>query len=115
MQYQNHWELEQKKAKNTEVPKFDKSDWAKPMENIVLHLKLVRGVRGTLLAYFVWCHIKVAHISSGYDAYLNLDKEMITAPIVNSKLNLKLNQELLDMVYLDYQDDMFKIDNALVY
>ena len=64
------------------------------MENTVLHLKLIRVMRGTTLAYLVWCHIKVACISHGYGTYLNLDKDMITnAPIVNSKTNLKLNQK----------------------
>ena len=86
------------------------------MENIVLHLKHVRGVRVVLLAYVVQHHIMVAHISPGYGAYLNLGKEMIViAPFVDGKLNLKLNQESLDRVYLDYKCDTFKIDNALVY
>ena len=74
------------------------------MENIVLHLKLVRGLRGVLLAYVVWCHIKLAHISIGYDAYPNLDEELITrAPIVDAKLNLKMIQDSLDRVNLSYQ------------
>ena len=56
------------------------------MENIVLYPKLVRKVRGAPLAYVVWCYIKMMHISPGYDAYLNLDKEMIArAPIVDEK------------------------------
>ena len=37
------------------------------------------------------------------------------APIVDSKSNLKMNQEALNKVYLHYQCDTFKIDNALVY
>ena len=49
------------------------------MENIVLHLKFVIVVRGALLAYVVWCHVKVANISPGYDANLNLDKQMIAS------------------------------------
>ena len=82
----------------------------------MLHRKLIRGVRGTPLAYVVWCHVKVAHISSGHSAYMNLDEEMITrAPIVNSKTNLKLNQESLDRIYLNHQCCTFKTDNALVY
>ena len=32
------------------------------MENIVLHLKLMRGVRGALLAYMAGHYVKVAHI-----------------------------------------------------
>ena len=64
------------------------------MENIVLHLKLVRGMRGALLSYVVKHHIKVAHMSSGCSAYLNLDKEMKTrAPIVNARTNRQLSQE----------------------
>ena len=87
----------------------------KNMENIVLHLKLVRGMRGTPLAYAVWCHIKVTHILPGYHAYLNLEGEMITrAPIVNSRSNLKLSQKTLESAYLDHQCDT-NIDNALVY
>ena len=81
------------------------------MENMVLHLKLVRGMRGTPLAYVAWCHIKVAHISSGYGAYLNLDKEMIAgAHIINTKSNLKMTQKTLDRTYLSHQVDIFKID-----
>ena len=85
------------------------------MENIVLHLMLIRGVREAPLVYVVWCHIKVVHISPEYKAHLNLDKEMIArAHIVNGKSNLKFNQKSLDRVY-HYQCDTFKIDNALVY
>ena len=41
---------------------------------------------------------------------------MITrAPIIDSKMNLNLNQETLDRVYHDYQCGTFKIYNALVY
>ena len=86
------------------------------MENIVLHLKLVRGIRGALMAYLVQRHIMVAHITLGYGAYLNLDEEMITrAPIIDSKMNLMFNQEILDRVCLDYLCATFKINNALVY
>ena len=76
------------------------------MENIVLLLKIMRGMRGTLLAYVVQHHIKVAHISPGYGAYLNLDKEMIArAPIVDARSNLKMTQETLDRACLSYQID----------
>ena len=86
------------------------------MDNIVLHLKLVRGMRGIPLAYVVWCHIKVAHISPGYGTYPNLDKEIIARdPIINSRSSLKLSQDSLDRAYLDHQCDTFNIDNALVY
>ena len=41
---------------------------------------------------------------------------MITrAPIVDSKSNFKMTQEILNRAYLSYQVDTFKIDNALVY
>ena len=61
-------------------------------------------------------HVKVAHILPGYDAYLNLDKEMIIrAPIVDSRSNLKLNKETLERAYQDNQCNTFKINNALVY
>ena len=64
----------------------------------------------------VWCHFKVAHISPGYGTYLNLVDEVIArAPIVDGNSTPKLNQESLDIIYLDYQFDTFKIDNALVY
>ena len=33
------------------VPKVDKNHWVKTMENIVLYLKLIRAVRGALLAH----------------------------------------------------------------
>ena len=73
------------------MPKAEKNYWEKTMENIILHLKLARGVRGVTMAYVVWQHIKVANISPRYSDYLNLDEEMIaTAPIVNMKSNLKL-------------------------
>ena len=59
-----------------------------------MYLKLVRGMSGTPLAYVVRCHIKVAHIPPGSDAYLNLDEEMIArASIVDTRLNLRLNQD----------------------
>ena len=73
----HQWELEQKKTEDVEGAKVDKNNWAKTMENIVLHFKLIRGMRGFLLANVVWCHIKVAHISPWYGAYLNLDEKMI--------------------------------------
>ena len=86
------------------------------MENIILHLKLIRGVRGVLLAFVVQCHLKVSHISPGYDAYLNLEEEMIgRTPIVNAKLNFKFSQDCLDRVYFDYQGDTFKIENIFKY
>ena len=60
-------------------------------------------MRGILLAYVVWHHIKVAHIPSGSGAYLNVDKEMIPrAPIVNIRSNLRLNQDALDSVYVNH-------------
>ena len=41
---------------------------------------------------------------------------MITrAPIINTRTNLKLNQESLDRVYLDHQVDTFKVDDDMVY
>ena len=41
---------------------------------------------------------------------------MITrAPIVDSKLNLKMNQKSLNRVYLDHQCDTFRTGNTLVY
>ena len=82
----------------------------------MLHLKLVRGVRGVLSAYVVQHHVKVVHILPGHDSYLNIDEEMITrAPIVDGKLNYKLTQDVLDRAYPDYWCDTFKINNILVY
>ena len=75
------------------------------MENIILHLKLFRGMGGTLLAYVVWCYIKAAHISPGYGAYLNLEEMITRAPIINSRMNVKLSQESLESVYHDHQCD----------
>ena len=58
------------------------------IENIVFYLKLITGVMGVLLAYVVWCNVKVAHILPVYDSYMNLDEKMITRALqVNSKLN----------------------------
>ena len=54
-----------------------------------MHVKLVRGMRGTLLANVVQRHIKVAHISPGSGTYLDLDEEMITrASIIGARSNL---------------------------
>ena len=116
LEYQYQWRLGQKKKKDLKVPNVDNNNWAKTMENIILYLKLIRGLRGVSLAYVVWHHVKVAHILPGYSAYLNVDEEMIArAPIIDSMSNLKLTQEYLDRVYLSYQCNKFKIDNTLVY
>ena len=116
LQYQHQWELEQRKTVEAEAPKVDENNWVKTMEDIVLHLKLVRGLRGTLLAFVIQCHVKVAHISAGYCAYLNLNDEMIArAPIINAKSNRKMTQETLNRAYLSYQVDTFKINNVLVH
>ena len=80
----------------------------------VLHLKLVNGMRGILLAYVVWNHIKVAHILPGYDAYLNLDNEVIAKAPADKRLNFRFSHDCLDRVYFDYKCDTFKISNALV-
>ena len=73
-------------------------------------------MRGTLLAYVAWYHVKVDHISPGSGTYLNLDKEMIPrAPIVDARSHLRLNQDSLDRVYIDHQTDTFKVDNTMVY
>ena len=86
------------------------------MENIVMYLKLVRGIRGALLAYVVEHHIKVAHISPWSSAYLNLDEEIIPrAPSVTASLNLKICQDMLDRAYLNHQTDTWKIENSMVY
>ena len=48
--------------------------------------------------------MNVPHILLRYGAYLNLDKEIITsATIIDAKLNLELNHEALNKVYLGYQ------------
>ena len=86
LQYQQQWELEQKKTDETKAPKVDKNNWAKTMANIVLHLMLMRGMRGVLLAYVVQNHVKVPCIYPGYDAYLNLDKKIIDrVPIIDGR------------------------------
>ena len=86
------------------------------MENIMLHRKLLRGVREVSITYMVYHHIKVAHIPPEHDTYLNLDEKIIArAPIVNGKLNIKLTQDILNRAYSDHQCGTFKIDNPLVY
>ena len=85
------------------------------MKNIVLHLKLMRGMTRIPLAYVVRHHVKVAHILPGYGDYLDLDDMINRAPIVNSKSNLRLTQETLDRAHLSHQVDTFKINNAMVY
>ena len=67
------------------------------MGNIVMYLKLVRGMRGTPLAYVVWYYVKLAHISPVFGAYLNFDEEIIArALIVNVRSNLRLSHDSLD-------------------
>ena len=86
------------------------------MENIEISHKLMRGMRGTPLAYVIWHHIKLAHIAPGSGANLNLDEEMIVrALIVDTRSNIRLNQNSLDRVYGDHQTETFKVDNMMVY
>ena len=86
------------------------------MENIVLNLNLMRCMKGTLLAYVIWCHIKVAQILPGYDAYLTLDEEMITrAPIINARSNLKITHKILNKTYHSSQVDKCMINKDLVF
>ena len=88
----------------------------KPMEAIMLHLKLVRGVWGVLLAHVVRQHVKVKHILHGHDAYLNFDEEMIIqAWIVDKSSNLQKNKNWLDMKHVNIQCDTFNIDKAFKY
>ena len=81
-----------------------------------MYLKLLRAMRGTPLAYVVQCHGKVALTPPESAAYLNLNKEMIgRALIVNTRSNLRLNQDSLDKIYANRQTDTFKVENAMVY
>ena len=57
------------------------------MDAIALHLKLSRGVKDDTLAYVVRNHIKVAQISLGYNAHLNLDKMTARATTVYAMSN----------------------------
>ena len=85
------------------------------MENIVLHLKLVRGHGGSL-AFVVRHHVKVAHTLSGYYVYLNLDKKMFArAPSVHAISNFKKTWDSLERSYVHWQCGTFKIDNTWVY
>ena len=47
------------------MPKVNKNNWAKTMENVVLQLKLLKDMRGALLVHVT----KVAYISPGYGTY----------------------------------------------
>ena len=110
LHYQHQLELEQKKSDDIEAPKVDKNKRAKTMENIIIYLKLMRGMRGGALAYVVQHHVKVAYIPPGSGTYLNLDEEMIIrAPIVDTRSNLRLNQDSLDRVYVGHQTDTFRL------
>ena len=116
LKYQHQWELEQKGTDDSKRPKVFNNGLTKTTENIVLHLKVFRGVRGVLLAYVVWHHIKVPHFLIESDKYLNFDKEIITrAPIVNEMSNTKFSEARLDKLYYLYNVYTFKLDNALVY
>ena len=44
--FQHQWELEQKKSDNIKAPKVNKNYWVMTVENIVMYLKLMRGMRG---------------------------------------------------------------------
>ena len=89
--YQHQGKLEQNESDNIEVLD-DKNNWVKTMKDIVMYLKIMRDMKGTPLAFVIWCHGKVAHIPHGSGAYLNLDEEMIArAPIVNISSNLMLS------------------------
>ena len=113
--YQHQWE-EQKKTDNLDVPKVDKNDWSKTMENVVLYLKIMRGVRGVLLAWVVRQHVKVTHISSWYSVNQNLGEKMIArAPITDTQLTLKLTWYCLDGAYVSCLCDTFKINNSLAH
>ena len=79
--YQHQWELEQKNTDDLKMPKVDKNNWAKTKE-------LVKEVGSVSLAYVVQHHIKV-HISC-LDMVLTF---IARAPIVNTKVTLKLTQE----------------------
>ena len=97
LEYQHQWDLEQKKTDKPEMLRVDKSNWARTIEAIMLHLKVV----GIPLAYVVGQHVKVVYILPGYDANLNLDEEMITkALIVDAKSNVRTTQDSLDRAHI---------------
>ena len=56
LHYQHKWELEQKKTDILMALKVGINNWEKTMENIMLHMKLIRGVIETLLGYVVQLH-----------------------------------------------------------
>ena len=68
LQYMHQWDLKQKMTDGLEAPKVE------TMKNIVLHLKLMSGARGTPLAYVVWHLVSLAHILHGYSVQLTLEK-----------------------------------------
>ena len=108
LDYQHQLELEQKKTDDLKLPKLDKYNLAKTIENKVLHLRLMRGVRGVSLVYVVRQLVKVADMSPEYSAFLNLDEEKIVrAQIVNIKSNLKQTQKCKDNSYVSWQCDAF--------
>ena len=79
---QKQWSQKVKEADDFDAPKVDQDNWEKIMECIILHLKFIREVRGTMLAYVVQHYVKMVHILFWYLAYLNLEKEMIAiAPL----------------------------------
>ena len=65
----------------------------------MLHLKIMRGIRGIPVVCVVIQHAMLAHVSSGYCAYLNLDKVIARAPIVDAKTSLCQTQDWLDQKY----------------
>ena len=48
LEHQHQWKLEQKKIDSPKVLEVDKNNGAKTMENIVLYLKLLREVGGSI-------------------------------------------------------------------
>ena len=77
-----YFELENGITDNFKLSKVVKTNWKKTRDVIMFHLMLVRGMSGIMLAYLL---LKVANITPGYDANLNLDRDHCQSPIVKAK------------------------------
>ena len=83
-----------------ELPEVEKNNWKKTMEAMVPHLKHEREMRSNTLVYVFRQHIEVAHISTGYNDYLNLEEMIARVPLVYQRSNLHVTQDWLNMQYI---------------
>ena len=94
--------LEQKKTYDTEALKVHTNKFAKNYGEHSSALQACQRYEGGAELCGLGQH-KVAHILLGHDSSLNFEKEVMTrTPIVDSRSNLKMNQDSLNRAYLSH-------------